>query len=220
MKTSIIVTAFLCISYYSFSQVSINNDGLPPDASAMLDIKSNTSGVLIPRINSSQMGNIDNPATGLLIYNETTDSFWYFDASEWVEIAKYNVWRKSGDDRVSLASPNDSIAIGTAIPTHKLTVNGDMSASSFYGDGSALTGTGDNMGNHLATLNIGLNGNWLSGDGGNEGLYVDNDGKVGIGTNSPVDQLYITGNLTLNSPESGGAFLRFRENSNMRWSFL
>ena len=45
---------------------------------------------------------------------------------------------------------------------------------------------GDNLGNHIATQNIQLNGNWLSNDGDNEGLYIDDDGNVGIGTTSPT----------------------------------
>lgn len=37
--------------------------------------------------------------------------------------------------------------------------------------------------------NLILNGHWLSGDGGNEGVFVDNDGKVGINTTNPVGVL-------------------------------
>jgi len=44
---------------------------------------------------------------------------------------------------------------------------------------------GDNLGNHTATNNVELNGNWLSNDGGNEGIYVATDGDVGIGTTTP-----------------------------------
>ena len=41
---------------------------------------------------------------------------------------------------------------------------------------------GDNLGNHTATTNLGLNGNWLSNAPGNaNGLRVDNAGNVGIG---------------------------------------
>lgn len=39
----------------------------------------------------------------------------------------------------------------------------------------------DNLGNHTATQNVRLNNNWLSRDGDDEGISVDNDGKVGIG---------------------------------------
>ncbi|MCK4533786.1 tail fiber domain-containing protein, partial [bacterium] len=53
--------------------------------------------------------------------------------------------------------------------------------------------SGDNLGNHTATQNINLNGHYLSGDGENEGIYVPNNGKVGINTNSPVYNLDVVG---------------------------
>jgi len=39
------------------------------------------------------------------------------------------------------------------------------------------------------TGNIALNGNYLSGDGGDEGVFVDSSGNVGIGTTSPSYKL-------------------------------
>ena len=53
----------------------------------------------------------------------------------------------------------------------------------------------DNLGNHIATDNIRLNGNYLSNDGGNEGIRVDNSGNVGIGTTSPTNTLDVTGTM-------------------------
>lgn len=50
------------------------------------------------------------------------------------------------------------------------------------GAGNVSWGTnGDNLGNHIATQNIRLSGNYLSNDGGNEGLYVDAAGNAAIG---------------------------------------
>ncbi|MCH2045991.1 MAG: hypothetical protein MK212_17885, partial [Saprospiraceae bacterium] len=49
--------------------VGINNDGTDPDASAILDIKSTTQGLLIPRMTSTQRDAIGTPATSLMIYN-------------------------------------------------------------------------------------------------------------------------------------------------------
>ena len=46
---------------------------------------------------------------------------------------------------------------------------------------------------HIASTNIQLNNNFLSNDGGNEGIRVDNDGNVGIGTNTPTAKLNIAG---------------------------
>ncbi|NQT26267.1 tail fiber domain-containing protein [candidate division KSB1 bacterium] len=55
---------------------------------------------------------------------------------------------------------------------------------------SATPGSGgDNLGNHTATQNIGLNRNWLSGDGDSEGIFITNDGNVGIGIMNPVVKL-------------------------------
>lgn len=50
---------------------------------------------------------------------------------------------------------------------------------------SYVSSNGDNLGNHTASQNIRLSGNYLSNDGGSEGVYVDTGGDVGIGTNSP-----------------------------------
>ena len=58
-------------------------------------------------------------------------------------------------------------------------------------------GTADNLGNHIATQNIILNGHWLSGDADDEGAYISSEGKVGIGTAMPNEQLEITGNFGL-----------------------
>ncbi|MCK4945406.1 MAG: hypothetical protein KAS59_04005, partial [Alphaproteobacteria bacterium] len=55
---------------------------------------------------------------------------------------------------------------------------------------SSIGTSGDNLGHHMASQNIKLNGNWLSNDGGDEGVFVDSAGKVGIGTASPAGGLH------------------------------
>lgn len=58
---------------------------------------------------------------------------------------------------------------------------------------------GDNLGNHTATDNIETNGNWISRDGDNEGIWITAEGKVGIGTqliNSNEDyNLWVEGGI-------------------------
>lgn len=63
------------------------------------------------------------------------------------------------------------------------------------GDGSwqTLPSGADNLGNHTATQNVTLGSNWLSGDGGSEGLTVDASGNVGIGTPTPNSKLEVAG---------------------------
>lgn len=57
------------------------------------------------------------------------------------------------------------------------------------------SGSGDNLGDHTATQNVELNGHWLSGDGGNEGITVDSTGLVGVGTASPTAALQVNGDI-------------------------
>ncbi len=54
----------------------------------------------------------------------------------------------------------------------------------------------DNLGNHTATQNLILGSYYLSGDGGNEGIYVDASGNVGVGVNSPAAQFHLGGSYT------------------------
>jgi len=60
------------MSLQVFAQTVIG--GNTPDQSAMLDVQSNNSGVLFPRMTTAQRDGINNgaPATGLMIFNTTT----------------------------------------------------------------------------------------------------------------------------------------------------
>ncbi|MEM6316307.1 MAG: tail fiber protein [Bacteroidota bacterium] len=69
------------------AQVGINENNANPDASAMLDVSSTNKGLLIPRMNSTNRESINNPATGLMVFDTTTNSFWYYSGS-WQEIGK------------------------------------------------------------------------------------------------------------------------------------
>lgn len=58
------------ISFQAYSQVGINT--VNPNSSSALDIVSSDKGVLIPRMTTSQMNSIENPAQSLLVYDTTT----------------------------------------------------------------------------------------------------------------------------------------------------
>lgn len=68
------------------AQIGINTDDSPSDASAILDVKSDDKGMLIPRMDSESRMAISSPATGLVVYDNNTHSFWYYDNAQWNEI--------------------------------------------------------------------------------------------------------------------------------------
>ncbi|MDD5627182.1 MAG: hypothetical protein PHW01_04225, partial [Patescibacteria group bacterium] len=87
-----------------------------------------------------------------------------------------------------------NVGIGDATPDYLLDVAGTA------GFDSTLTMTG-------SAANIALGSNYLSGDGGDEGIYVDSGGKVGIGTPSPSNYLHVysTGTTVITSQTTGAA---------------
>jgi trimeric autotransporter adhesin len=66
--------------------VSINTDGSVPHASSILDIKSTDKGLLIPRMTSAQRIGIASPATGLLVFDTNSNSFWYYAGTTWINL--------------------------------------------------------------------------------------------------------------------------------------
>lgn len=95
-----------------FSQsVGINNDGSAPGASAMLDVKSTTKGVLLPRMTKAQKLAIASPVAGLLIYQSGPDSigFHYYNGTTWSLLPNSNMldssfWRTTGNAGTNKAS--------------------------------------------------------------------------------------------------------------------
>lgn len=74
----------LFFTYASYSQnISINEDGSLPDNSAMLDIKSDDKGWLLPRMSQSERNAIATPAQGLTIYQTDNNPGFYYYESGW-----------------------------------------------------------------------------------------------------------------------------------------
>lgn len=81
-------------------------------------------------------------------------------------------------------------ALGSAI--RSIAVDGTVTCQS-------VEGSGDDLGNHLATQNIQLNGNLLSGDGDDEGIWISSAGNVGIGNFDPQSRLHVSGDATFDA---------------------
>jgi hypothetical protein len=71
---------------------------------------------------SSNRLNISNPASGLLVYDTTTRSFWYYDVG-WRELVNDKDWTEGSG---ILYNTTDNVGIGTASPSEKLEVRGKI----------------------------------------------------------------------------------------------
>jgi len=87
MKVTSLILLFL-IPVLLTAQVAINTDGSDPDSSAMLDVKSTSKGLLLPRMTEEQIELIPDPANGLLVFNTTSNRFYFYDGTSglWKEI--------------------------------------------------------------------------------------------------------------------------------------
>jgi hypothetical protein len=139
-------------------------------------------------------------------------------------------YNETGSNKLYIANSNTNppliygdfstgrLGLGTITPAAKLDVAGQVKiADGTQGAGKVLTSdasglaswqtvaAGDNLGNHSATQNVRLNDYWLSGDGDIEGVYVGNDGNVGIGKKYPTAKLEVAGQvkITGGSPAAG-----------------
>ena len=81
----LLATGFFAVSVYA---QNIGIGTTTPDASAALDIKSTTKGLLIPALSFAQRNAIPAPATGLLVFQtDNTPGFYYYTGSGWSAIA-------------------------------------------------------------------------------------------------------------------------------------
>lgn len=127
MKTIIYYSLFLTTVLFSSHIVAQGNVGIgttTPDNSALLELQSTSKGILIPRMDSLQRESINNPATGLLVYETSSATFWTWngitwqrlnlediiinkDGKTWVSVQDSNIIKMYADNKLALEMYND-----------------------------------------------------------------------------------------------------------------
>jgi hypothetical protein len=76
-----------------------------PNASSLLEIKSTTKGILVPRMTMAQRNAISLPAMGLLIYQtNNTPGFYYYNGTAWTAITTKTGWSLTGNSGTTSAN--------------------------------------------------------------------------------------------------------------------
>jgi uncharacterized protein (TIGR02145 family) len=102
MKKIFILLAIFTTFAATAQSVGINADGSAANASAMLDVSSTTKGFLPPRMTTIERDLIASPATGLVLFNTTTNGLEIKSSTGWISL-------KTSSDAVFLPT----IVIGT-----------------------------------------------------------------------------------------------------------
>lgn len=171
--------------------ISINTGGTTADPSAALDVSSTTKGVLVPRMSSVQRTAITTPAAGLLVFDNSTNTFWFYNGTTWAELVAGNgggPWTANG---TAINNTNSGVVgIGTANPDpfYDLDVDGYVRVRAdqyinrdlWVDRNLDVDGTSNLFGNIIAGSNISISGNITTVDNVTVTGNVTVDGGKGI----------------------------------------
>ncbi|MCF6365344.1 MAG: hypothetical protein L3J35_03995 [Bacteroidales bacterium] len=165
--------------------VSINSTGAAPDASAILDITSTNSGILIPRMTEAQRGTIDltGSPVGILVYQTdgAVPGFYYYNGTDWQNLFGGSVpvvpgnteyWlRPAADPTYIYPEGNDMIKVYDSGQTYGIFYDGGLNQYGLYGrttnvtdPTAAVVGFSDVLGNQTYGY-LGFDGTYDSGTG-------------------------------------------------------
>ena len=148
--SSLNLIMILCTSLSLFSQnVAITDDDTyTASPSAMLDVKSLSKGMLVPRLTTAQRNAVSTPATGLLVFDIDVLSFYFYNGTSWTNLSSGNangIIGYTAPDKVYLNDITDKFGIGTVSPNGKLDVKSDVSIGNEKPIFNVVNSTGDTV---------------------------------------------------------------------------
>lgn len=203
MKQVLLLIALLLTTYpFLNAQVEHNSDSEPvkQDESKKQDQSEAPGEFLLPRLTTDQRVNIQNPETGLLVFDVDANQFYYYHGKNWIPIATGTInWKK--DDDVAERSDKDNKASKgeeKSLTTYDLDVDGSIRTSDFTMTTGAVDG-------YILNTDASGEASWMNPETSlgwqratNTKIYNTGD-SVGINTSNPIRPLHIMGSTTLSS---------------------
>lgn len=174
MKKLALLITVLITAFQAYSQVGINI--LIPDSSAVLQLESDSKGLGLPRLTSTQRDAIANPLRGLTIFNTTDSLIEYWNGDCWLKTYQRNCYEceftMTFDDPTDTLDRLDTDSVSSLITVTQ--TNGTQDISIIY----------------LASLpqgvNVYFNGNTTIDSAGTVEIVVKADLCAPIGGNYPI----------------------------------
>ncbi|MCY1505388.1 hypothetical protein D3C87_62030 [compost metagenome] len=157
------------LSTFGYSQIGIGTTS--PDPTSVLHVESTTQGFLTPRMTTAQRTAITTPANGLMVYDTTLASFYYYDTptTAWIKINS----GKDGRLKYKLIKSTDVLA--TVLAAEKTA----GSNTKYLLDSATLY---EINGTISVDLPIELNNAYIVGEDSSEDKLVKATGDLFIGT--------------------------------------
>lgn len=204
-KKQYLVFLLVAFSFNTRAQVGIGTKN--PDPSSVLELKSDTKGLLIPRITTIQRDAIDLPSQGLLVYNTDKNAVDLFDGISWDEFTSgYKTISASGI--ISTDSPANVVVSGMSITPMAGTyfINFDSlyknSLTAITTTTSIATSAGELIPLRDFLLGLAVEGGVHTATYGNNEIIFP-----GVYTTSTID---VSGNFTLDAKGDPNAIFVFR----------
>lgn len=172
MRTNTYITLFFTLFFLtSYAQVGIGTEN--PDASSLLELKSDSQGMLTPRMSTTDRLAISNPAEGLLVYDTDETSFYFYSTGVWKPIGS----AEKRNNYVLVKSEADLPTVSSGVIT--------LDENTLYEINGTIT----------LSAPIDLNGAYLIGLDTNEDVLVKAGGTMFTGSNGGSLR-----NITLTAP--------------------
>ncbi len=119
----------LLLSNNVFSQVGIGT--VAPNSAAMLEIESDSVGLLIPRINTGarELISLNSSSVSVLVYDTDLQKFMYWNSSEWLTLTPWDCNGESTSDIQTSTNGKIGIGLDPSFSSEKLQVNGSIKAT-------------------------------------------------------------------------------------------